>query len=69
MTRDDGTVARTPVEECPACREKRLHLPTELIRYHRYTGHGFDRGQWTDPMLDPLAPLKLRGTPDPEENR
>jgi hypothetical protein len=67
-TNDDRTIWHTPARNCPACGAQRRHAREEVSQYHYYSGHGYDRGRWTDPMLDPLEPLELRGEPDPEEN-
>ena len=64
----DPTVWSTPNPRCRACEARRMHEAVELRHYHPHAGEGFDRGRWTDPMLDPLEPLVLHGEPDPEEN-
>jgi hypothetical protein len=65
----DPTKWSTPNPRCQACEARRFHDPVELRYYHPYAGHGYERGRWTDPMLDPLPPLELHGECDPEENR
>ena len=64
----DPTIWRTPNLACPACESHRVHQAGERAFYHPFSGHGFDRGHWSNPMLDPLEPLNVIGTPDPEEN-
>lgn len=46
-------VFSTPVADCPACAEKRLHT-TEDWKHHPYVGHGMTREQgWSHPDLKP----------------
>jgi hypothetical protein len=54
---EEATIMRTRVQGCPACLAGRVHAANEWKLWHRWAGHGFDRGHWSDPALVPvLAP-------------
>lgn len=36
----DGTIARTPNLDCPACQVKRLHVKAEWSAFHPLAGTG-----------------------------
>ena len=36
----DGTIARTPNPDCPACQAKRMHTKYEWAQFHPLAGTG-----------------------------
>jgi hypothetical protein len=49
--REDATIARTPVTDCPACAEGRAHMVEDWV-LHPFARHGFTREQgWSHPKL------------------
>lgn len=54
----DLTVWRTPIANCPACRERKAHTADALRLHHPYAGHGFDRGHWSHPALTQESVLR-----------
>ena len=49
------TIFRTVVTNCPACQAKGLHSTVEIAMHHPYSGHGYDRRQWSHRALEEEA--------------